>query len=118
MTRASDRSPDGSAFGTGLLFPGVELDSAGGEWTAPASLAAEGLQVPPAGESRFAVSGAGETIAVWSSGGAVGEEEAVQASTKPVRQPWSEPTKLFAAPPAPTFGAPDLQVAVAPNVSR
>jgi hypothetical protein len=89
--------------------------SAGGEWTVPASLAAEGLQLPPAGESKFAVNGAGETIAVWSSRGSVGEELAVQAWTRPRGGPWSGPTAVFAAPPGPTFGGTDLQVAVAPS---
>lgn len=88
--------------------------SAGG-WTEPVGLAAEGLQVPPAGESKLAISGAGESIAVWSSGGSVGEERVVQAWTRPRGGPWSEPTKVFTAPPGPTFGAPDLQVAVAPS---
>lgn len=87
----------------------------GGRWSAPVSLAAEGLQLPRDAQPEIAVTDGGESIAAWASGGESGERGAIQTSSKPRGQPWSSPTDISTSPPAPMFGAADIQIAVAPS---
>jgi hypothetical protein len=87
----------------------------GGPWSAPVSVAAEGLQLPVVAESPIAVTGAGESIAVWVSGSAFAEGTTIQSSSRRRGQPWSEPTEVSTSPAGPLYGAPGLQLALAPS---
>jgi hypothetical protein len=87
----------------------------GGAWSAPVSVAAEGLQLPVVAESPIAVTGAGESIAAWVSGSGVGEGTTIRSSSRRRGQTWSEPTEVSTFPPGPLYGAPGLQLAIAPD---
>jgi hypothetical protein len=89
--------------------------SPGGGWTAPVSLAAEGLRLPDEAYPEIAVSDEGEAIAAWASGGERGERTIIQASSRPRGGSWSAPTNISGSPPAPTYGTADLELAVAPD---
>lgn len=89
--------------------------SPGGNWTAPTSLAGEGLQLPHSAYPQIAVTDSGETIAAWSSGGLFGEGTTIQEASKPRGHPWSEPTDISSPPAPPQGGTTDLQIAVTPS---
>lgn len=86
----------------------------GGVWSAPMSVAEEGLQLPAVAESPIAVTREGESIAVWVSG-PTGGRRTVESSSRRRGQPWTEPTRVSTCPPGPLYGAPDLQLALAPD---
>ena len=88
--------------------------SPGGSWSEPASLAAEGLQIPSGSEPAFAVTGAGETVAAWHVNGTRGETT-IQAASRPAGGTWSAPSVLSTSPPPPLYGGVDLQLAVTSN---
>lgn len=87
----------------------------GGPWGEPKSVAAEGLQLPGLTESPIAVTPEGESIALYVSSSQTGAETTIQSSSRRDRQPWSEPTEVSTFPPGPLYGAPDLQLALAPD---
>jgi len=87
----------------------------GGGWDIPRSVAAEGLQLPTLSESSIAVTPQGESIAVWISDPSTGERTTIQSASRRRDQPWTSPTEVFTFPPGPLYGAPDLQLALAPN---
>jgi hypothetical protein len=87
----------------------------GSPWTPPASVAAEGLQLPSTSESPIAVTPQGEAIALWVSEGKMGGRTTIQSSSRRHGQMWSEPTPVSAFPPGSLYGAPDLQLALAPD---
>jgi hypothetical protein len=89
--------------------------SPGAGWTAPVSLAAEGLRLPDEAYPEIAVSDRGEAIAAWASGGERGQRTIIQASSRPRGGSWRAPTNISGSPPAPMFGTADLKVAVAPG---
>jgi hypothetical protein len=81
-------------------------------WAAAVNLAAAGLRVPGGQYPAFAVTGGGESIAVWAAGGYRGERTVIQASSSRPGKPWSAPTDLAGWPPG-RLGVPEVQVAVA-----
>jgi hypothetical protein len=88
----------------------------GDAWTAPASLAAEGLQLPQGADPRIAVTAAGESIAVWPAEGQTGEDSIVQEASKAAGGTWSAPIKISVSHPAPKSGSiSDLQIKVTPS---
>jgi hypothetical protein len=89
--------------------------SPGGNWSAPTSLAAEGLRLPGAADPEIAVTESDEAIAAWTTGGLLGEETTIQGASKPRGQPWSEPTDISNSPAPPQPGASELRIAVAPS---
>jgi hypothetical protein len=86
----------------------------GGTWSAPAPLAAAGLQIPHGSSTRFAVTGSGEEIAIFGVNDLQGGST-VQTASRPAGGTWGTPVVLCASPPSPLAGAADVQVAVAPN---
>jgi hypothetical protein len=111
--RATVNWVKGSSFEKQTIVASTHLP--GGAWGEPVSLSGEGLQMPVAAESRLAVAGAGESIAVWVPGSASGEGTTIEASSRPSGQPWSEPTAISTTPAGPLYGAPDLDLTVAPS---
>lgn len=101
----------GAPFGEGGQFVS-STHSPGGTWTAPTSLADEGLQLPRGAYPEVAVTDSGETIAVWSTGGLLGEGTTIEEASKPRGEPWSDPTDISSSPAPPQSGVPELQVAV------
>ena len=89
--------------------------SPGGNWTVPKSLVEEGLQLPPGAYPEMAVTGAGETVAVWTTDGGTGKGPTIQEASKPRGRPWSEPTNIATSPARRRSGLSDLQIAVAPS---
>jgi hypothetical protein len=90
--------------------------SHGGAWTAPVSLAEEGLQLPKDAYPEMAVTGDGESIAVWQAGGLLGEGTIIQSAGKARGQPWSATTDISSSPPPPGFDvAADPKIAIAPR---
>lgn len=87
----------------------------GTPWTAPTSLAAEGLQLPNLSESLIEVTPQGEAIALWVSDPSAGGRTTIQSSTRPRGQPWSEPMPVATSPPGSRYGLSDLQLALAPD---
>lgn len=87
----------------------------GGAWSAPVSVAAEGLLVPVSSESPIAVTPGGESVAIWASGSSFGQATTIEASSRAPAQPWNEPTVVDASPVKPSYGAPDLRLALAPS---
>ncbi len=89
--------------------------SPGGSWTAPRSLASEGLQLTPSANPEFVATESGELIAAWSVSDPSGGGTTIVAASKPPGQPWSEPTVISSSPAAPQSGASDLQIAATPG---
>jgi hypothetical protein len=88
----------------------------GDAWTAPVSLAAEGLQLPQGADPRIAVTSGGESIAVWTAEGQTGEDSIVQEARKAAGGTWSAPIKISVSHPAPKSGSiSDLQLKVTPS---
>jgi hypothetical protein len=87
----------------------------GGAWSESTSAAAEGLQIPAPSESPIAVTRGGESIAVWVAESSFGERTTIESSSRRRGQPWSEPTKIATSPAGPLYGAPGLQLALAPG---
>lgn len=89
--------------------------SPGGTWTAPVSLAAEGLQLPQGADPRIAVTAAGESIAVWAAAGPTGEASVVESS-KPAGGSWGAPVTISNPSPPPGSGSiSDLQMEIVPS---
>ena len=89
--------------------------ASGGAWSEPMSLAGEGLQLPAVSESPIAVTPGGESIALWASASSSGERSSIYSSSRPRGQPWSPPTEISTSPAGPLYGAPGLQLAIAPD---
>lgn len=88
--------------------------SPAGEWSAPERLLADELKSPIEANLDLQVTAAGESIAAWSTFGASGGLT-IHASSQPPGQPWTASTEIFTGPTARLYGAPDLQLAVAPS---
>ncbi|HTQ10342.1 MAG TPA: hypothetical protein VMI31_09750, partial [Fimbriimonadaceae bacterium] len=86
---------------------------AGGGWSEPVNLADEGSPIPAEWDARWAVTGDGESIAVWAAGSSFGEGTKILASSRPRGQGWSKPMGLFASPRAPAGGEAELDLALA-----
>lgn len=89
--------------------------SPGAGWTEPVSLGAEGLQLPVDADLQLEVTGAGESIAVWSTFSAVKGSLAVRSSSRPRGGPWNPPADISITPAGRQYGDPRLQLALAPS---
>lgn len=88
--------------------------SPGAGWSMPVSLTGEGLPMPVGSESRIAVTGGGETIALWASETSA-EATAIRSSNKPRGGSWSGTAKVSTSPPPPLGGEVDLELKLAPS---
>ena len=86
--------------------------SPGAGWSKQVDLTAEGLPMPVGWDSRFAVTGDGERIAVWASETS-SEATAIRASSKPRGGSWSQTDKVSTTPRAPLGGEADLELKLA-----
>lgn len=87
----------GGLFGS----PGEAVSSThspGTGWTAPTSLAAEGLPIPQGAEPLIVVTPTGESIAIWQTGDQPGKATRIEQASKPRGGSWSESTVIFTAP--------------------
>jgi hypothetical protein len=87
-----------------------------GEWTQPARLFGDELQLPKQMHTKLAVSDRGEWIAVWQSFGYAPRGSTVEASTRGRGQLWRAPVRLSGSRAAPEYGSQEQpSIAVAPN---
>jgi len=87
----------------------------GGVWSEPTSVADEGLQLPTPSESPIAVTRQGESIAVWVAESPSEKKTTIKSSSRRRGQLWSDPTRISTSPAGPLYGAPGLQLALAPD---
>jgi hypothetical protein len=85
-----------------------------GGWSAPERLTVDELKSPIEANLDLEVTAAGESVAAWSTFGATGGLT-IHASSQPPGQPWTASTEIFTGPTPRLYGAPDLQLAVAPS---
>jgi hypothetical protein len=81
----------------GTIYSGVSLQSAskiaGGSWTDPAPLSAEGIGNPALLAARIAYDNCGNALALWNNS-YDGENFSVESAIKPVRSEWSPSTRV------------------------
>jgi hypothetical protein len=89
----------------------VATHSPGAGWTEPQSLFGADFE----GQAEFAVTGRGEWIAVWRSGGSGPRQSLIQFSSKRRGQAWSAPATLAGSPGARISRASEPKLAVTPS---
>jgi hypothetical protein len=93
----------------------VSNHSPAGDWTEPASLFGDELQLPRGVRPQLAVTNRGEWIAVWATEGFAPGRSRIQASSRRQGQPWSAPVDLSSSPAARPGGSTNLRLVVTPN---